>query len=215
MKNLYKYLGINAVALQPTEFRNLRSYQEYLVNTHLGLVEYLENYLLSRYRSYRLVKGDLANAGYEALWKATVGFTCSSEAFLPYAYTVIKNAMNKEIRKLFPVDLKDSYKSEEGFRYGEVFRDAAYEEYEMQGYNSWDNEEQQMFERVNDAVEHLTPEDKQLIRAYYGFDGKSVTLQQYGDQTNVSAQAVDKRKKRIQRQLKARINDDCGYSLCA
>ena len=215
MKNLYKYLGVSTVTLQPTEFHNLKSYQEYLTKTHMGLVEYLEDYFLSRYRSNRLVKGDLANAGYEALWTAATSFNRFGEAFLPYAYTAIKNAMQKEIRKLFPVDLKDSYKSENGFNYGEVFRDAAYEEFEMQHYNSWDTEEQQMFECVDDAVECLTTEDKQLIKAYFGFEGKSVTLQQYGDLTNVSAQAVDKRKNRIKRQLKARINADCGYSMCA
>lgn len=215
MKDLYKHLGVSTVTLQPTEFRSLKSYQEYLAKTHMGLVEYLEDCFLSRYRSNRLVKGDLANAGYEALWTAATSFHRFGEAFLPYAYTAIKNAMQKEIRKLFPVDLKDAYKSENGFNYGEVFRDAAYEEYEMLHYNSWDAEEQQMFECVDDLVERLTAEDSKLIKAYFGFDGKSVTLQQYGDLTNVSAQAVDKKKSRIQRQLKTRINADCGYSMCA
>ena len=215
MKNLYKHLGISSATLQPTEFRNIESFQEYLVRTHMGLVEYLENSFLSRYRSNRLVKGDLANAGYEALWTAATSFHRFGEAFLPYAYTAIKNAMQKEIRKLFPVDLKNSYKSEEDFSYGAVFSDAAYDEYEMQHYNGWEVEEERLFECVDDAVERLTTEDRKLIKAYYGFDGRCVTLQQYGDLTNVSAQAVDKKKRRIQRQLRARINADCGYSMCA
>lgn len=215
MKDLYKHLGVSTVTLQPSEFRNLKSYQEYLAKTHMGLVEYLEDCFLFRYRSNRLVKGDLANAGYEALWTAATSFHRFGEAFLPYAYTAIKNAMQKEIRKLFPVDLKDAYKSENGFSYGEVFCDAAYEEYETLHYNSWDDEEQRMFECVDDAVEQLPPNDKYIVKAHYGFYGKPLTYQQLGDQTNVSAQAVDKKDKRICRQLRARINADYGYSLCA
>ena len=118
MKNLYKHLGISPVTPQPTEFRDLESFQRHLAYTHTSLVEYLEKDFLSRYRNNRLIQGDLANAGYEALWSAATSFKRYGEAFLPYAYTAIRNAMQKEIRMLFPVDLKDSYKSEEGFNYG-------------------------------------------------------------------------------------------------
>ena len=215
MKNLYKALGISPITLQPTEFVNLKAYQEHLIKTHLVLVEYLEARFLSRFCNNRLLPGDLASVGYEALLNAAMSFKCYGEAFLPYAYTTIRNAMQKEIRMLFPVDLKESYKSKEGFNYGEVFCYSAYDTYETQHYNSWEYEEQQLSECVDDFVEHLSSEDKYLIKAYYGFDDKPLTLQQLGDQANVSFQAIAKKKNRIQNQLKACINADYGYSMCA
>lgn len=197
MKNLYKALGISPVTPQPTEFVNLKAYQEHLIKTHLGLVEYLEARLLSRFRNNRLMPGDLASVGYEALLNAARTFKRTQTAFLPYAYSTVENAMYKEIRVLFPVDLKASYKSEEGFNYQTVFCNSAFDTCESLHFDSsWDDEQQQN-EYLDEALGRLVSTDRNLIEDRFGFNGKVLTLKQLGKLHNVSHQAIDKKERRI------------------
>jgi len=207
MSNLYKALGISPVTLQPTEFANLKSYQDYLVRTHLGLVDYLETKLMIRFPNNRLCQGDLASAGYEALLNAARTYKPSGKPFLPYAYSTIKNAMYAEIRDLFPVDLKSSYKSEEGFNYELVFCDSAFDSNETLGYDcNADDEEQQRGERFDMALERLAPVDRNIIESHYGINCDAMTFEQLGQQYNVSLQAIGKREKRILKLLRADLS---------
>ena len=216
MKNLYKSLGISPVICNPTEFVNRKAYQEYLIKTHWGLVEYLEARLLSRFRNNRLVQGDLASVGYEALLKAARTFNRFQTAFLPYAYSTIENAMYKEIRALFPVDLKTSYKLEEGFNYQLVFCDSAFDNCETLLIDSrWDDDEQQRNDCLYEALGRLSTDDRDLIENHFGFEGEPLSLKDLGEQKKVSFQAVGKRKKRILKQMRMELNNDYIYTRCA
>ena len=197
MKNLYNTLGISPVTPQPSEFVNLKDYQEYLIRTHLGLVEYLDAKLFLRFPNNRLCEGDLASVGYEALLYAARAYKPSDKAFLPYAYKTIEFAMFKEIRELFPVDLKTSYKSEKGFNYMEIFSDQSFDTFDVQHYNSWDDEEQLQRESLDNALERLSSEERSLIEDHFGFHGKALTFKEMGEQHKVSLQAVNKKEKRI------------------
>lgn len=214
--NIYKHLGISPIDPQPSQFASLLDYQNCLIKSHMPLVAYLENLLLTRFPGNRLCPGDLASCGYEALVKAARTFKRVGQ-FLPYAYDSVKNAMYGEIRRLFPVNLGNAYKSEDGFCYQEVFIDTAFDTHE-ELFSDNDEDyvnEQERIAYLNQALNRLPQDDRDFIMDNYGFDGKAMTLEQLGKRNGTSPQAAWKKKNRILRTMLTYSISESLYRECA
>ena len=89
-----------------------------------------------------------------------------------------------------------------------------YEQARLVEHYEWERRKQQ--ETVADILGRLTPDERWLIRSYYGFDGDAMTLQALGDFLLVSPQAVHKRLTRVHDKLRKLVMDSpLSYRMCA
>ncbi len=188
-----------------------------LVETHIGLVGRLAKQLMKKNENCDwLTEDDLVGAGYEALVAAARAYDASREAsFKTYATTCIKNAMVAEIRNMFPVKLNEKQGKKSLVRNDETEGDA--EVYELAKLlEHWEWEQRKLQETVAEVLGRLTPDERWLIRCYYGFDGESMTLQGIADLLTVSPQAVHKRLTRVHDKLRKLVMDiRPSFKMCA
>ena len=188
-----------------------------LVKTHLGLVNGLAKSLMKNNSHCDwLTEDDLVNAGYEALDAAARNYDPSREAsFKTYATTCIRNAMVAEIRTMFPVRINDKQTKKSLVRNGEAEGDTeVFEQARLLEHYEWEQRKQQ--ETVADILGRLTPDERWLIRCYYGFDNDAMTLQGIADLLLVSPQAVYKRLTRVHDKLRKLVMDSHPYyHMCA
>ena len=188
-----------------------------LVKTHLGLVNGMAKSLMKKnaHRDW-LTEDDLLGAGYEALNAAARNYDPSREVlFKTYATTCIRNAMVAEIRTMFPVRINDIQTKKSLVRNGEAEGDAeVYEQARLLEHWEWEQRKQQ--ETVADILGRLTPDERWLIRSYYGFDDDAMTLQGIADLLSVTPQAVHKRLTRVHDKLRKLVMDSHPYyHMCA
>ena len=188
-----------------------------LVETHIDLVSMMAKQLMKKNANCDwLTEDDLLGAGFEALVAAARTYDAERNAsFKTYATTCIKNAMVAEIRNMFPVKLNDKQLNKSLVRkdkaegYAEVYELAKLLEH-------WEWEQRKLQETVAEALGWLTPDERWLIRCYYGFDGDAMTLQGIADLLSVSPQAVHKRMKRVHDKLRRLVmNSRPHYRMCA
>ena len=188
-----------------------------LVKTHLGLVNGLAKSLMKNNSHCDwLTEDDLVNAGYEALDAAARNYDPSREAsFKTYATTCIRNAMVAEIRTMFPVRINDKQTKKSLVRNGEAEGDTeVFEQARLLEHYEWEQRKQQ--ETVADILGRLTPDERWLIRCYYGFDNDAMTLQGIADLLLVTPQAVHKRLTRVHDKLRKLVMDSHPYyHMCA
>ena len=210
----YAYDSLGSPTAQPQASKE--AYQTHLVKSSLYLVEEQEIQFMIHYGdNNRLCKGDMANAGYEALLAAARAYDPTSGLpFEPYARKAIRNAMHSELRDLFPVDLKTTWKRDD-FVYGETFSSSAIEESLPSWCCNWDDDESYLKELLADAISQLSKEERKLIEARYGYDGEQMRLAELGNLLNVSHQAVDKKLHRILQKLRDLIDGYHIYRCCA
>ena len=183
-----------------------------LVETHLGLVKAVAKYLMKNNKPCDwLTEDDLLGAGYEALVAAARTYDASREAsFKTYATTCIRNAMVTEIRTMFPVRINDKQTKKSLVRNGEAEGDAeVYEQARLLEHWEWEQRKQQ--ETVADILGRLKPDERWLIRCYYGFDDDAMTLQGIADLLLVTPQAVHKRLTRVHDKLRKLVMDSHPY----
>ena len=188
-----------------------------LVDEHVGLVSKMAKQLMktNTHRDW-LTEDDLVNAGYEALDAAARNYDPSREAsFKTYATTCIRNAMVAEIRNMFPVKLSNKQTMTSLIRNDEAENDAeVFEQARLLEHYEWEQRKQQ--ETVADILGRLTPDERWLIRCYYGFDDDAMTLQGIADLLLVSPQAVYKRLTRVHDKLRKLVMDSHPYyHMCA
>jgi RNA polymerase sigma factor (sigma-70 family) len=188
-----------------------------LVKTHLGLVNGMAKSLMKKnaHRDW-LTEDDLLGAGYEALNAAARNYDPSREVlFKTYATTCIRNAMVAEIRTMFPVRINDIQTKKSLVRNGEAEGDAeVYEQARLLEHWEWEQRKQQ--ETVADILGRLTPDERWLIRSYYGFDDDAMTLQHIANLLLVTPQAVHKRLTRVLDKLRKLVMDSHPYyHMCA
>ena len=192
-----------------------------LVKTHVDLVHSMANQLMKKNENCDwLTKDDLVGAGYEALWAAARAYDASREAsFKTYATTCIRNAMLAEIRNMFPVKVHDKTLKTSLIRHDEAEGDAEVHEL-VRLLGNWEREQRKQQELVADILSRLTPDERWLVRCYYGFDGEPMTLQGIADILRVSPQAVHKRLTRVHDKLRKLVMDNRpsyrpSYRMCA
>ena len=188
-----------------------------LVDEHVGLVSKMAKQLMktNTHRDW-LTEDDLLGAGYEALDAAARNYDSSREAsFKTYATTCIRNAMVAEIRNMFPVKLSNKQTMISLVRNGEAEGNAElFEQARLLEHWEWEQRKQQ--ETVADILGRLTPDERWLIRCYYGFDDDAMTLQGIADLLLVTPQAVHKRLTRVHDKLRKLVMDSHPYyHMCA
>ena len=188
-----------------------------LVETHIGLVNRMAKQLMKKNSNCDwLTEDDLLGAGYEALAVAARAYEDSREAsFKTYATTCIKNAMLAEIRNMFPVKVNDKHLKIVLIRSDET--DGDDEVHALSRLlGNWEHEQHKLQEMVADALFQLAPDERWLIRCYYGFDDEPMTLQSIANLLLVSPQAIHKRLKRVHDKLRKLVMDNRpSYRLCA
>lgn len=188
-----------------------------LVDEHVGLVSKMAKKLMKMNAHCDwLTEDDLLGAGYEALNAAARNYDPSREVlFKTYATTCIRNAMVGEIRKMFPVRINDKQTMTSLVRNGDAEVDAElWEQLRRLEHDEWEQHKQQ--ETVSEILGWLTPDERWLIRSYYGFDGDAMTLQALGNFLLVSPQAVHKRLTRVHDKLRKLVMDSHPYyHMCA
>ena len=188
-----------------------------LVDEHVGLVSKMAKLLMkTNTHCDWLTEDDLVNAGYEALDAAARNYDPSREAsFKTYATTCIRNAMLAEIRNMFPVKVNEQQTKKNLVRNDETGGDTeVYELAKLLEHWEWEQRKQQ--ETVAEVLGRLKPDERWLIRCYYGFDGDAMTLQNIADLLSVSPQAVHKRLKRVHDKLRKLVMDSRpSYRMCA
>lgn len=213
MKHNYDSLGSTTAQPQASK----EAYLAHLVKSSLFLVEEQEAKFMNQFGdNNRLCKGDMASAGYEALLEAALSFdpTCGLP-FEPYARKTIKNAMQNELRELFPVDLKTTW-NKDGFVYGDTFNSSGIDELPSRWCCNWDDDERYLKELLADAISRLSESERTLIEARFGYNGEQMRLVDLGNLLNVSHQAIDKKLHRILQKLRHLISDGYHpYRCCA
>ena len=188
-----------------------------LVDKHVGLVSKMAKLLMkTNTHCDWLTEDDLVNAGYEALNVAARNYDPSREAsFKTYATTCIRNVMVAEIRNMFPVKLSNKQTMTSLVRNGEAEDNAeVFEQARLLEHYEWEQRKQQ--ETVADILGRLTPDERWLIRCYYGFDDDAMTLQGIADLLLVSPQTVPKRLKKVHDKLRKLVMDSHPYyHMCA
>lgn len=188
-----------------------------LVETHIDLVNRMAKQLMKKNETCDwLTEDDLVGAGQEALVAAARTYDASREAsFKTYATTCIKNAMLAEIRNMFPVKVHDKTLKTSLIRNDEAEGDAEVHEL-VRLLGSWEREQRKQQELVADILSRLTPDERWLVRCYYGFDGESMTLQGIANLLLVSPQAIHKRLKHVHDKLRRLVMDRRpSYRMCA
>lgn len=188
-----------------------------LADEHVGLVSKMAKHMMKKNANCDwLTEDDLLSAGYEALVAAAHTYDASREAsFKTYASTCIRNAMLAEIRNMFPVKLNDKQLKKSLVRNDEGEGDTEVHELAKM-LEHWDWEQRKQQETVEEVLRGLTPDERWLIRSYYGFDGDAMTLQGIADLLLVSPQAVHKRLKRVHDKLRRLVMDSRPhYRMCA
>ena len=229
MRNIYN--SNTSETLQPTAFRNTQDYQNYLVTKHYYLVRNMANYYYSKFRhGYPICLDDLLSVGDMAIKGAAKTYNPAKGAsFATYASKSIERAMCKEPLNLLPVNMGDAWKTDfTSFSFRKAFDDSVFnpDENGKQRYNmepqeeyqyccNWDEEEQELRDRLHAALNMLAPEDYNLVCAYFGLNEKPMKLRQLGERYGVSTQAIGKRKERILAQLRAYLVDYYDYRMCA
>ena len=195
----------------------LNAYQSRLVATHISLVSSTAKSLLSQQSGFHsLTESDLSGAGYEALVSAACHYDGNRNAsFKTYASRCIWHAMVAEIERLFPsqtIETQDEKKKEFLFIYNKDFSS----ELTVRVCCNWEAEQAWQLETLNEAIASLKPEEQFLIRCYYGFDNKAMTLEEIAKVLNVSPQAVHKRIKNAIGKLRTFIEGASSpYRMCA
>jgi RNA polymerase sigma factor (sigma-70 family) len=188
-----------------------------LVDEHVGLVNKMAKQLMkTNAHCDWLTEGDLLGAGYEALNAAARNYdTSRGVLFKTYATTSIRNAMINEIRKMFPVRISDKPTMTSLVRNGDAEVDAeVWEQARRLEHDEWEQRKQK--ETVSEILGWLTPDERWLIRCYYGFDDDAMTLQGIADLLLVSPQAVHKRLKKVHDKLRKLVMDSHSYyHMCA
>ena len=188
-----------------------------LVDEHVGLVSKMAKQLMkTNTHCDWLTEDDLVNAGYEALNAAARNYDPSREAsFKTYATTCIRNALVAEIRNMFPVKLSNKQTMTSLVRNDEAENDAeVFEQARLLEHYEWEQRKQQ--ETVADILGRLKPDERWLIRCYYGFDDDAMTLQGIADLLLVTPQAVYKRLTRVHDKLRKLVMDSPSYyHMCA
>lgn len=188
-----------------------------LVETHMDLVVRMAKQMMKKNTNCDwLTEDDLVGAGHEALVAAAHTYDASREAsFKTYATTCIRNAMLAEIRNMFPVKVNEQQTRKCLVRNDETGGDTeVYELAKLLEHWEWEQRKQQ--ETVAEVLGRLKPDERWLIRCYYGFDGDAMTLQNIADLLSVSPQAVHKRLKRVHDKLRKLVMDSCPtYRMCA
>lgn len=218
MKNNYDNNGRISATLQPSDFTNMQAYQNYLATTHHSLVKPIARDIQSRFgNNYRVSLYDLISAGDEALVEASRAYNPDKGVpFGAFARMVIKHAMHKELFRLLPVNLKSSWKTDYmSFSYGKAFDDFVFNSFNVNDLDddhsapnesfdllsNWDEEEAYLKDRLTYCIQRLSPEDRDIVEAHFGFHSEPMTFRQLGEQRNVSLQAVNKKEKRIEKLL--------------
>ncbi|MBR6226718.1 MAG: sigma-70 family RNA polymerase sigma factor [Bacteroidales bacterium] len=188
-----------------------------LVDEHVGLVSKMAKQLMkTNTHCDWLTEDDLVNAGYEALNAAARNYDASRGVlFKTYATTSIRNAMINEIRKMFPVRIGDKQTMTSLVRNGDAEVDAeVWEQARRLEHDDWEQRKQK--ETVAEILGRLTPDERWLIRCYYGFDDDAMTLQGIADLLLVSPQTVHKRLKKVHDKLRKLVMDSHSYyHMCA
>ena len=188
-----------------------------LVETHMDLVIRMAKQMMKKNTNCDwLTEDDLVGAGHEALVAAAHTYDASREAsFKTYATTCIRNAMVAEIRTMFPVRINVKQTKKSLVRNGEAEGDAeVFEQARLLEHYEWEQRKQQ--ETVADILGRLTPDERWLIRCYYGFDDDAMTLQAIADLLLVTPQAVHKRLTRVHDKLRKLVMDSPSYyHMCA
>ena len=199
-----------------TNFK-LNAYQSLLVKTHFDLVGRTAKSLLSQQTGlHGLTESDLKGAGHEALVSAACHYNCNRNAsFKTYASKCIWHAMVAEIEHLFPSQtiVNQSRKVKE-LRF--IHDETISSDLTVRLCCNWDTEQAWLFEMLDEAMASLKQEESFLVRCYYGFDNKAMTLNEIATMLNVSPQAVHKRLKNVIAKLRTFIEDaNAPYDMCA
>lgn len=188
-----------------------------LVETHMDLVVRMAKQMMKKNTNCDwLTEDDLVGAGHEALVAAAHTYDASREAsFKTYATTCIRNAMLAEIRNMFPVKVNEQQTRKCLVRNDETGGDTeVYELAKLLEHWEWEQRKQQ--ETVAEVLGRLKPDERWLIRCYYGFDGDAMTLQNIANLLSVSPQAVHKRLERVHDKLRKLVMDSRPtYRMCA
>ena len=211
-KNFDKHLIINNIKQKKTPMEN--NYM--LVDANIGLVNKMANQLMKKNGNYDwLTEDDLVGAGQEALVDAARTYDAShNTSFKTYASTCIRNAMLAEIRNMFPVKVHNK-QSAFLVRNDDADKEATMLELSKFQCN-WEPEQRRLLETQAEAMALLEPDERWLLKCYYGFDDEPLTLREIASLLQVSPQAIHKRLKRVHDKLRQLVMDNCpSYSLCA
>jgi len=187
-----------------------------LVEIHIGLVSLTAKQMMKKNTNCDwLTEDDLIGAGQEALVAAARSYDASRNAsFKTYASTCIRNAMLAEIRNMFPVKVNDK-QSAFLVRNDDADREAMMLELSRFQCN-WEPEQRKLLETQAEAMAMLKPDERWLLKCYYGFNNEPMTLREIASLLQVSPQAIHKRLKHVHDKLRKLVMDNYpSYSLCA
>lgn len=172
-----------------------------ITSDHINIVENQINYLAPKNIVWRMnYLPVLEDTGYEALYYACEKYNPTRRAsFKTFASLVVRRALMHEIEKLNT----------------QHFVELETAEHELNNL-SYDLEESDMMETLNEAINTLTAEEQHIIYQRFGFNGKELKLRELSVIMKVSNQAVDKRIKRILDKLRGYIESNYrSYRRCA
>ena len=173
-----------------------------LAEQHLNLVSrQRESLLRKNWNNYRLQANDLTDAGYAALLDSCEHYDDTKGIpFEHYAARAVRRAMIKHIREIAPNNMATLDEA--------ISTDRS--------CCDWRFENEYLLELLKEAMNTLTPEERQLVESRFGFDDKPMKLRELGNKMNISLQAVDKRLKRIYDKLHRYLDQyQFTYSNCA
>lgn len=174
----------------------------YLAEKNLHLVSrQRESLLRKNWNNYRLQANDLTDAGYAALLDACEHYNDSMGIpFEHYASRIIHRTMIKHIHEIAPNNIASL---DEAISWDRSCCD-------------WRLENEYLLELLKEAMNTLTPEERQLVESRFGFDNKPMKLRELGEKMNISLQAVDRKLKRIYDKLHRYLDQyQYTYSNCA
>ena len=160
-----------------------------------------ESLLRKNWNNYRLQSNDLTDVGYAALLDSCEHYDESMGIpFEHYAARTIRRAMIKHIHEIAPNNITTI---DEAISLDRSCCD-------------WSSENEYLKELLKEAMNSLSPEERQLVESRFGFDKKPLKLRELGAERNISLQAVDKQLKRIYAKLYQYFEENrYTYSHCA
>ena len=203
----------------------LNAHQSQLVRSHFYLVDYLVNlFLVQHHGLYFLTKSDLVSACDEGLIDAACHYDSERDAsFKTYASTCIWNAMSAELQRWRPthtiVELEfvngvPTFVKKKASLFTLVDDSECYPVHSV--CCDWEAEEDCLYETLDDVLDRLEQEEKDLLYYRHGFNGKSKKLRELAEIYHVSQQAVNKRLNKAHGRLRRLLVDDClPYRPCA